>query len=176
MRKTLFAIVVLAIVGCEGFLQPNLFDPDSRLAGRTYLMSSCLATFQTSGSAVSAVQPVPCTSYGSASSHWVTDSGRLILRRDDTAQWMLGTTRTTNPCYLSGQSCSNTTSGVDTSSATYRIAKDSVIVHLHHVGSNGEADLVFLGPVPDQVTSRWAGPDSLTFNLSNGAYLGIFKP
>jgi hypothetical protein len=172
MRKSLFAIVVLAIVGCEGIMQPELVDSSGRLVDRTYRMTSCQATFFTDN----AVQPVPCTSYSSPHAHSVADSGRLILRPDGSAQWMIGTTETDNPCYLSGQSCPTTSSWADTSSATYRIAKDSVVVHLHHVGSNGEADLVFLGPVPDQVTSRWAGPDSVTFNLSNGAYLGIFKP
>ena len=173
MRRTLCAIVVLAIVGCEGFLQPKLVDSSGRLVNRTYRMTSCRATFQTSDGSV---QPVPCTSYVSGSTHSVADSGRLILRPDGSAQWMIGTTTTINPCYLNGQSCPTTTSGADTSSATYRIAKDSIIVHLQRVGSSGAADLVFLGPVPDRVTTRWEGPDYLTFNLSNGAYLGIFSP
>jgi hypothetical protein len=133
-------------------------------------LTGCKTTFQGSNGTV---EPVPCVSYSSASSHWVADSGRLILRNDGTADWMLGTTRTTNPCYLSGAACSTTTAGVDRSSATYRIGKDSVVVRLAHAGSSGADSLVLIGPVPDQVTSRWAGPDVLTFNLSNGAYLGV---
>jgi hypothetical protein len=149
----------------------HLFAPRDMLIDRTYQLVGCRQTFQSSTD-----QPVPCTSYVSGSTRSTADSGRLVLRRDGTASWMLGSTSTSNPCYLSGTACSTTSNHVDASAATYRIANDSIVVHLATVGSSGSSDLLFLGAIPDEVPRDWAGPASLTYNLSNGAYLGVFNP
>lgn len=158
--KALSLMLLCAVAAC------SMFDPARSLYG-TYRLVGC------AGPASSETTPVPCTSYQSGSSHWVADSGALVLHADGTANWMLATTTTSNPCYLGGTSCPSTGTGIDSSAGTYRVARDSIIVHLLHAGSSGEADRVFLTRISADASNA---PDSLTLNLSNGAYLGVFKP
>jgi hypothetical protein len=162
MRNRLALIVLLA--GCDGFLQPKVAS-STKLVDRVYRMASCRQTF---GDQLEA--PVPCVAYVAGTYSYVTDSARVVLRADGTAAWF----HAERMCNSSGQSCG--TEGIDSSSGTYRFGRDSVLVHLPASASVSAHDLVFIGSVPDRVSSDWDGPDVLTFNLSNGAYLGVFKP
>ncbi|MFN2594149.1 MAG: hypothetical protein ABR579_04585 [Actinomycetota bacterium] len=168
MRPALLCTLACAAASA---CKEQLFAPRDVLIERTYQLVGCRPTFQSSSD-----QPPPCTSYSTPSTHSTADSGRLVLRRDGTASWMLGSTSAFNPCYVSGASCPTTSKHVDAAAATYRIANDSIVVHLATVGSSGDTDLFFLGVIPDEVPRDWAGPAMLTYSLSNGAYLGVFKP
>jgi hypothetical protein len=166
-RTVLLVLASVAIVGCEGFLQADLSDSQDKLVTRTYHMTGCQETFGTSD-----FHPVPCVSHVGGTTMTVADSARLELRPDGTTVWMIAQ----HTCPAAVQICTTTSPGVQTLTGTYHFGDNAVLAHLAQAGSSGSTDVSFAGPVPDRVTSRWAGPDSLSFDLSNGAYLAVLKP
>jgi hypothetical protein len=162
MNKSLVFILFSAIlVGCSDL--PTV-PSATKLVSRNYVMTDCrMSQFED--------EAVPCTSYTARTYYYVTDSAHLLLRNDGTASWL----RAEHRCDI-GQPCTATSAVVDSLSGSYHFGHDSLVVHFAATTSGGEQDLLFTGTVPEEVSDDWAGPDVLSFSLSNGAWFGVFKP
>jgi hypothetical protein len=167
MRNIVVAMLAVTIAGCEGAVAPEpepIVTPLETRIERTYRVRGCLK------SGPQLTTALPCITSSSGSMFTVADSGRLDLHKDGTGRWMIAFSSRGSACY-SSPSCAFTSVSVDTSAATYRIMKDSIVVNLIARQNGTSAVAVLYGDIPDLVPTGWNGPDSLSYPLY--VYLGL---
>src|SRR4051812_30003244 len=149
MRILAFTIAAVAVAACDSSVQP-LVDTRGKLVTRTYLLANCAYPPGPNGDTN---HPPPCSATLTGSSSTLTDSGRLDLHDDGTARWILRVALTQNPCHLiSPTPCPTTSTRTDTLGATYRFAKDSLVLTWNRP-TTGE--LLLVGAVPERVANSW---------------------
>ena len=152
MRRivVLFA-AVLTLVSCHSTVDPNTVAPNEAGADRSYTLVGC-------GTGAT----LPCQYHFAASHDYVADSGRLALRRDHTASWMLASRVTQRPCYLGPDTCpAIVTTTIDTFATTYRFSGDTL--YLTH-----SPTYIMLFTPTALVPATWLGPDSLSYSPLGG--------
>jgi hypothetical protein len=172
-RMASVVLVIAAIVGCAEAVEPTA-EPNVEPQGDGTPASSARTVTLQSCSAWGGTSTPPCITYRSGINERNADSGRVVLRRDFTASWMLGTTDgTLGPCGTSA--CKTFTKRVEIYDGTYSIVADTIRVHVVVAGA---AQIISLyGKFPAGIDSHWTGPDSLAFAApGNWGTRLIFRP
>ena len=151
----------LALIAACGGTEPGS-DPNSIALDREYVLSGCV--------------PKQCSDFVPYGGHFTArvDSARLILRPDHTADWMIGTTGTSNPCYLQNKDCTVQTGGVYRKVGKYSFTSDTTFwIITPETGCRCE---LFATAAPSRVGRDWTGPDHFVWDLYPLYYRVTVRP